>query len=257
MNAPSIVLACLLGVCLSACSIAPDADKTEPGLEVRFEAMRWSSSVIVTGEKNWKPPRKRGAAFLEIPDDAEAGSATPISEDGYFLTADHVILERANDNILLCYGERNVWRRARIVWRDRNADLVLLHAPMQTPGFFRWASPNEWVPAGSRIFHAGIVTGQGALAGSLLTDLKPQHAWTGSNEFKIDVKLQPGDSGGAVLDANGRLLGINTAVEYLMPSSVFMDSEGVRPNIGKLDRLMARDRERQQVKSRLVSDRVH
>ncbi len=65
-------------------------------------------------------------------------------------------------------------------------------------------------------------------------------------KFKIDIPLQPGDSGGPVVDARGKLVGINTAVEYLVPmeTAFFLDSEASRPNTRKIEALMRKDRAR-------------
>ena len=67
---------------------------------------------------------------------------------------------------------------------------------------------------------------------------------TGNRKFKIDIPLQPGDSGGPVVDAYGHLIGINSAVEFLVPmeTAFFVDSEGSRPSVRKIDSLMLEDR---------------
>lgn len=60
----------------------------------------------------------------------------------------------------------------------------------------------------------------------------------------MDIPLEPGDSGGPVIDAYGNLIGVNSAVEFLIPleTAIFIDSEGVRPNVQKIHELIQRDR---------------
>ena len=60
----------------------------------------------------------------------------------------------------------------------------------------------------------------------------------------MDIPLQPGDSGGPVLDAYGNLVGINSAVEFLVPleTAFFVDSEGNRPNVRKINAIIENDR---------------
>lgn len=231
---------------LPACRIAPKPDTRPIRATVRHESMRWSSAVIVSHKPRWKPRNDAGRDAMAIPSHAEGGSATPVTPDGYFLTAHHVIEGYLDCTIFLWYGEQRGWREARIVWSDRAADLVLLHVNMATPGYFRWSDPERWVPEGTKVFHVGIATGSQKMFGKMLTDLPPESRWTASRLFKMDLPLKPGDSGGAVLDAGGKLIGINSAVEYLVPmeTAFFVDSEASRPNIQELMRIIRLDRER-------------
>jgi hypothetical protein len=94
--------------------------------------------------------------------------------------------------------------------------------------------------------HGGIATGYRSADGRLGTSLAPEGMFTGSRKFKMDIPLQPGDSGGPVVDAYGRLVGINSAVEFLVPmeTAFFIDSEGNRPNTRMIDALIHQDRAR-------------
>ena len=60
----------------------------------------------------------------------------------------------------------------------------------------------------------------------------------------MNIPLEPGDSGGPVIDAYGNLIGINSAVEFLIPmdTAIFIDSEGVRPNTLRIKELIRKDR---------------
>ena len=79
---------------------------------------------------------------------------------------------------------------------------------------------------------------------ALRSPLAPEGAFTGTRPFKIDIPLEPGDSGGPVVDAFGNLVGINSAVEFLIPleTAIFIDSEGNRPNTRKIAEIINRDR---------------
>ena len=234
----------LLGTVLASCSMAPGPDTRPIPREVRKESMRWSSALIVTRNPAWRPRFDPMEDAIAIPDDAEGGSASPVSRDGYFLTASHVVDGDAGGIIYLWYGDENRWRVARVVWRDREADLALLHVPISTPGYYRWSMPKAWLPAGTRVFHVGIATGADGPTGKMLSDLAPERSWTGNRLFKMDMPLKPGDSGGAVLNRHGQLVGINSAVEFLVPmeTAFFVDSEGSRPCVGKLEKIIEKDR---------------
>lgn len=238
----------LVGCFIQACAVVPPPDPKIPGAAARKIVTQRTSAVVVTERDDLSRWMNRGFAVSHAPGDADGGSATPISPDGYFLTADHVLARLPGRGVYVIYG-RGVGpapARARVVWRDAAADLALLHAPVKTGDYFRWTSPDGWLPEGSGVIHGGIATGSKSGWGKLGTTLAPERAFTGTRKFKIDIPLRPGDSGGPVVDAYGALVGINSAVEFLVPmeTAFFVDSEASRPNTRRIESLMRRDRAR-------------
>ena len=206
------------------------------------------SAVVVTDRSSLDHWVNRNFVSSQAPGDADGGSAAPITADGYFLTADHVLSRMAGRHVFLIYGQggRLVPTKARVVWRSEGDDLALLHIPVKTPYHYQWTPPDRWLAAGNVVIHGGISTGFKSGDGKLGTALAPEGAFTRSRSFKIDIPLQPGDSGGPVVDAYGRLVGINSAVEFLVPmeTAFFIDSEGNRPNTRSIDALIQKDRAR-------------
>jgi S1-C subfamily serine protease len=244
-------LLCFLGLLLAVfavqgCSVAPSPDPAIPGPETRSLILQRVSAVIVTDRKNLSHWVKRGFPMSQAPGDADGGSATPISPDGYFLTADHVLARMDDRYVFVIYGVdgRLIPQQARVVWRSESADLALLHIPVSTPNHYRFTAPDRWLPMGTAIVHGGIATGFKSGLGKLGTSLPPETSFTGTRKFKIDIPLQPGDSGGPVVDAHGGLVGINSAVEFLVPmeTAFFVDSEASRPNTRMIESLIERDR---------------
>lgn len=236
----------LAGWLLQSCSVSPPTDQAPPGPAARQIVAERVSAVVVTDRSNLSDWLTRETKASQVPGDSDCGSAVPISCDGYFLTADHVLERAERRNVFLIYGQGRhlALAKARVVWRSEKSDLALLHIPKKTPYYYQWTSPQGWLPAGNRVIHGGISTGSRSSDGKLGTALAPESLFTGTRKFKIDIPLQPGDSGGPVVDAYGRLVGINSAVEFLVPleTAFFIDSEGSRPNIGKMDGLIQSDR---------------
>jgi len=235
------------GFCLcQSCAVAPPPERVSAGPATRQIMLERVSAVVVTRRNDLKNWENKDFATSQAPKDADGGSAAPITADGYFLTADHVLARLADRNVFLIYGQggRLSPVKARVVWRSKSSDLALLHVPLRTPYFYRWSPPERWLPLGTPVIHGGIATGFKQPEGRLTTQLAPEKAFTGSRSFKMDIPLQPGDSGGPVLDAFGNLVGINSAVEFLIPleTAFFVDSEGNRPNIGKLNTIIQSDR---------------
>ena len=217
-----------------------------PGQAARQMALQRVTAVVISDRSSL--PNRNGSVLdiAHAAEDADGGSATPVSPDGYFLTADHVLAQSAGRHVFVLYGTGGNRRtaEARIVWRTLKGDLALLHAPISTPAYYAWTPASESLPAGTPVIHGGVSTGFRTAPGKLTSDLSPQGPFTGARAFKIDMPLQPGDSGGPVLDATGRLIGVNSAVEFLVPmeTAFFIDSEGNRPNVGKLQAIIDRDR---------------
>jgi S1-C subfamily serine protease len=239
----------LIGCFAPSCAVPPPPpDRVAPGPATRQIVLERVSAVVVTDQDDLDHWVNRNFSTSQSPGDADGGSAAPISADGYFLTADHVLARIAGRNVFVIYGQGGRLRptRARVVWRSESADLALLKIAAATPYYYQWTDAGKWLPAGTPVIHGGIATGFKSADGKLGTSLAPEGAFTGTRPFKIDIPLQPGDSGGPVVDAYGRLVGINSAVEFLVPMETpfFIDSEGNRPNIRQMDGLIRDDRAR-------------
>lgn len=242
-------LAALAAAFLSACSMSspePAADTAPPGKAVVRQAAARLAAVVISGKAELSPWVESRFTQGRGPDDADGGSAIPISPDGYFMTADHVLARSGGRNVFVIHGQEGPLRasKARIVWRSASTDLAVLHIPVATPRYFTWTSPDKWLPAGTPVFHSGIATGFRSEPGKLVTSIPPG----GGNaaRFKHDIPLEPGDSGGAVVDAHGQLVGVNSAVEFLVPleTAFFIESEANRPNVRALERMIETDRRR-------------
>lgn len=231
---------------LQSCSQAPVPDMATPGPMARQIVSERASVVLVTAKSELNAWQGKNFSPTSAPNDADGGSAAPITGDGYFLTADHVLSRMAGKNVFVFYGRAGklVSNKARVVWRSESADLALLHVPAKTPYYYHWTPPDQWVPAGTEVIHGGISTGFKTGAGKLNSSISPEGPFTGSRKFKIDIPLLPGDSGGPVVNARGDLVGINSAVEFIVPleTAFFIDSECVRPNTKTIERLIREDR---------------
>lgn len=247
-----LIQAALLGVgvwLVQGCTMAPPpADPTPPGKMARQIVAERGSVVLVTSKTDLQSWQGRRFSQHSAPDDADGGSAAPISPDGYFMTADHVLARMEGRNVFVFYtrsGKLEV-SKARVVWRSPAADLALLHIPVKTPYFYQWTPAERWLPEGTEVIHGGVSTGYRSGTGKLTSSLPPEGTFTGARKFKIDIPLLPGDSGGPVVNAVGELVGINSAVEFLVPleTAFFVDSECSRPNTRKIAQIIRADRAR-------------
>lgn len=185
-------------------------------------------------------------SVIKAPGNADGGSAAPVSEDGYFLTADHVLVRAHGHNVFIVYanGGNPITAQARIVWRSSSDDLALLHVPTSTPYYYPMVGSGRSISPGHSVAHGGVASATSSRYGSIRTPLQSDSSFAGGQQFEIDIELKPGDSGGPILERNGNLVGINSSVEFLTPleTKIFIDSVGVRPNVRKIQSLIQKDR---------------
>ncbi|MGD9078166.1 MAG: DegQ family serine endoprotease [Desulfobacterales bacterium] len=139
------------------------------------------------------------------------GSGFIIDEDGFVVTNNHVI-EDADQIKVKLKDEREF--DAKIVGRDPNTDLALLkiesgeNLPTIKLGDSDALKVGQWVVAIGSPFGlehtvtAGIVSAKGRVIGSGPYD----------DFIQTDASINPGNSGGPLLNLNGEVIGINTAI---------------------------------------------
>lgn len=217
-----------------------------PGGNVKKIIDQRATAVVVTSRANLDGWQNAGFSRSAAPENADGGSAAPLTADGYFLTADHVLKNSQGKNVFVLYGggHQMEFTNARIVWRSTDTDVALLHISRSTPLYFLWTPSNQWLPEGTTLMHGGISTGLRHMVGKLGTSIPPDNRLGKAKKFKLDIPLQPGDSGGPVVDRHGLLVGVNSAIELLVPmeTAFFLDAEGVRPNTAMISRIIANDR---------------
>jgi len=144
------------------------------------------------------------------------GSGVILSEDGYIITNNHVI-ESAQE-IRITLNDRREFD-ARIIARDPNTDLAVLK--IETSGLRPVKIGNsddvkigQWVLAVGNPFNltstvtAGIVSAKARNIGIL----RRSYQYSIESFIQTDAAVNPGNSGGALVNLNGDLIGINTAI---------------------------------------------
>jgi len=142
-----------------------------------------------------------------------AGSAVVISGDGFLLTSAHVV-ERAQSVRIALVDGRDL--PASIVGADPLSDLAVLRAEAgdlaaATLGDADRLRVGQLVVAiGNPYGFSGSVTA--GVVSALGRSLPTRPGRVVENVIQTDAALNPGNSGGALADGRGRVVGINTAV---------------------------------------------
>lgn len=139
------------------------------------------------------------------------GSGVIISPDGYIITNNHVVANASE--ILITLNDKKEYK-AKLIGADEAIDIALVKIDAENLPYITFADSDqvkvgEWVLAVGNPYNltstvtAGIVSAKGR-------DL-------GNNNriesfIQTDAAVNPGNSGGALVNARGELIGINTAI---------------------------------------------
>lgn len=147
------------------------------------------------------------------------GSGVIVSEDGYIVTNNHVV-ENASDIDVTLHNNKTY--KAKVIGRDADTDLALIKIEGDKFPSINFANSDsvmigEWVMAVGNPFNlsstvtAGIVS---AKARSINILGRERNAGGSAIEafIQTDAAVNPGNSGGALVNIGGELIGINTAI---------------------------------------------
>jgi serine protease Do len=142
------------------------------------------------------------------------GSAVVITPDGFLLTSAHVVAGSRNGGRASFVDGREL--AFSVVGADPHADLAVLRAeaddlvPAELGDAERLRVGQLVVAIGNPNGFAGSVTA--GVVSALGRSLPTASGRIVDNVIQTDAALNPGNSGGALADGNGRVVGVNTAV---------------------------------------------
>lgn len=166
-----------------------------------------------------------------------AGSGVIITADGFGLTSAHVV-ERMDAGVAAFVDGREL--PFEVVGADRLSDLAVfrLRSDGFTPAELGDASTLRVgqlvVAIGNPLGFAGSVTA--GVVSALGRALPVRGGRIIDNVIQTDASLNPGNSGGALVDGRGRVVGINTAVAGIGLGLAVPIDEGTRRIVGALMR---------------------
>jgi S1-C subfamily serine protease len=207
-----------------------DADEEEP-LDAYSKAVIAVAERLTPSVANLRVSRRvRGGRRLD-----GGGSAVVITPDGFTLTSAHVI-ERTDGGRASFVDGREL--EFEVVGSDPMSDLALLRVDARDLRAGELGDAERLrvgqlvVAIGNPNGFAGSVTA--GVVSALGRSLPTRGGRVVDNVIQTDAALNPGNSGGALADGNGRVIGINTAVAGVGLGLAVPINQATRTIIGAL-----------------------
>ena len=142
------------------------------------------------------------------------GSGVIISQDGYIVTNNHVV-DFADEVKVTLPAPDNRVMTAKVVGKDPRYDVAVLkinatNLPAIQKGNSDALRIGEWVLAIGYPYDIGTTVTAGIISAK---DKKLREDNPMEDFLQTDAVVNPGNSGGALVDGQGRLIGINTAIQ--------------------------------------------
>ena len=153
---------------------------------------------------------------MQSPEQRASGSGVTISADGYIVTNNHVV--DGADELLVTLNNKKDYK-AKVVGKDPSSDLAVIKIEGKDLPFLTFANSDnvhlgQWVLAiGYPLNLETTVTSGIVSAKSRSLGINSRQSKTPVESFiQTDAAVNPGNSGGALVNTEGNVIGINSAI---------------------------------------------
>jgi serine protease Do len=186
----SLVSAILVSIpSFSKASLAATPKDFDPEEKITMEVYRSSNPAVVT-----------------IKTTTSTGSGSIITPEGLVITNEHVIREAKNGNVKIINTDGKTYD-GKVLTIDRKNDLALVKI-ISSDRFSALSFADQGsILVGQKVFAIGSPFG---LSGTLTTGILSRVASNG--DLQTDARLNPGNSGGPLLNSHGEIIGVNKSI---------------------------------------------
>ena len=145
------------------------------------------------------------------PPGMSAGSGVVVSPEGYIVTNNHVVEDSTKITVTMFSGKEY---SGRVVGTDPKTDLAVIKIEGQGLPFVSWSS-NEASKVGDLVLAVGSPFGlKSSVTMGIISALGRGNVGITEYEdfIQTDAPINPGNSGGPLINMNGEIVGINTAI---------------------------------------------
>lgn len=155
--------------------------------------------------------------FQQIPPQQSSGSGVIISGDGYIVTNNHVV-DGAEEVTVILNNKKSL--KAKVIGKDPSTDLALIKVNESNLPFISFGNSDD-VKLGQWVLAVGYpltleTTVTAGIVSAKYRNIGINQSKSGANAIEsfiqTDAAVNPGNSGGALVNARGELIGINSAI---------------------------------------------
>ncbi len=148
------------------------------------------------------------------PEQQASGSGVLFSKDGYIVTNNHVV-EGANDIAVTLTNRKSY--KATVVGRDVNSDLAVIKIDADNLPYMVFGNSDEvklgqWVMAVGYPLNLDVTVTAGIVSAKARSININKGDRPIESFIQTDAAVNPGNSGGALINTTGELIGINSAI---------------------------------------------
>jgi 2-alkenal reductase len=194
------------------------------------EAVRVAGPAVVT-VINTLATQSGGLGGGDVTPQA-SGSGVIIDKQGHIITNDHVVVGQKSLQVIFSDGTK---ANATLVGTDPYSDLAVIKVDVPVPAFAEFGDSDALEP-GQPVVAIGSALGNFAntvtagVVSALHRTIQDANSPSLTNLIQTDAAINHGNSGGPLLDINGKVVGINVAVVRTDPNAGV--SGGVAEGLG-------------------------
>jgi putative serine protease PepD len=149
------------------------------------------------------------------------GSGFVLRQDGYILTNNHVVADAASGGTLTVRFQDGTSKPATIVGRDTSYDLAVIKVDAKNLPVAVLGNSSDVVVGDTAIAIGSPLGLEGTVTSGIISSLNRPVTAGGSGEssfinaIQTDAAINPGNSGGPLVDAQGKVVGVNSAIASL------------------------------------------
>ncbi len=198
-------------------SFAPIVKKVAPSVVKISVTMKGSDNPLANSDMDFfrrffgeDGTRQMNPGRLHAPAEHGLGSGVIISPDGYILTNNHVVNNATEIQVALNDGRQFT---AKVIGSDPKTDVALIRIKADNLPALTLADSDK-IEVGDVVLAIGNPFGIGQTVTKGIVSAKDRTTSGEMDEdyIQTDAAINPGNSGGALVDTEGRIVGINSAI---------------------------------------------